>query len=39
MIIPSDDVDGINELKLQLAKVFEMKDLGILGCHTGIEVV
>ena len=38
MIINSDDVDGISVLKADLAKQFEIKDLGTLRFFLGIEV-
>ena len=37
MIITSDGVDGISVLKAELAKEFEMKDLGSLRYFLGIE--
>jgi len=39
MIFTGVDVDGIVELKLQLARQFEIKDVGLLCYFLGIEVV
>jgi len=38
MIITSDNIDGISVLKTELARRFEMKDLGYLRYFLGIEI-
>ena len=38
MIITSDDIDGISVLKIELARRFEIKNLGYLQYFIGIEV-
>ena len=38
MIITSDDLSGIQELKDFLSQLFEMKDLGHLSYFLGLEI-